>query len=98
MQRASVRANEGRAPEERILLCVGIGYGAMLRIGDDDVFGAEVNAASKLGEDTAGAGEILVTEGARAAAGVMKDLTYEPLDAVVPGAGACWRVHWALER
>jgi class 3 adenylate cyclase len=48
MQRASVRASEGRAPEDRILLCVGVGFGRVLRIGDTDVFGAEVNAASKL--------------------------------------------------
>ena len=37
-------------------------YGEMLRIGDHDVFGAEVNAASKLGEDMAKAKQILVTE------------------------------------
>lgn len=51
-----------------MLLCVGIGYGRVLRIGDLDVFGAEVNAASKLGEDIAKANEVLVTQAARAAA------------------------------
>jgi class 3 adenylate cyclase len=54
--------NKDKSDEEKVLLCVGLGYGKMLRIGDEDVFGAEVNAASKLGEDTAGAGEILATE------------------------------------
>src|SRR5262245_14768367 len=48
MQRALARFNESRKPETEILLCVGIGYGEMLRIGDEDVFGREVNAASKL--------------------------------------------------
>jgi hypothetical protein len=33
----------------------------MLRIGDDDIYGAEVNAACKLGEDTAKAEEFLIT-------------------------------------
>lgn len=61
MQRTLVDYNAGRADNEQVLLCIGIGYGDMLRIGDDDVFGAEVNAASKLGEDTAGPREILVT-------------------------------------
>ncbi len=61
MQAACAAANADRAPEDRVLLCVGLGYGDVLRIGDDDVFGPEVNAASKLGEDIAKAGEILVT-------------------------------------
>jgi len=67
MQAACQRANAGREPEDRVLLCVGLGYGDVLRIGDDDVFGAEVNAASKLGEDIAKADEILVTDAVRQA-------------------------------
>lgn len=46
---------------------IGIGFGPMLLIGDDDMMGNEVNLASKLGEDVAGNGEILLTEAARAA-------------------------------
>jgi class 3 adenylate cyclase len=63
MQAACADYNLDKAEEERVLLCAGVGYGRVLRIGDSDVFGKEVNAASKLGEDTAKAGEILVTEG-----------------------------------
>ena len=44
---------------------IGIGYGRVLDVGDD-VWGNEVNLASKLGEDLAVAGEILLTETARA--------------------------------
>lgn len=62
MQRACGRANERLVDEEKVHLCLGIGVGDVLRIGDQDVWGREVNAASKLGEDTARAGEILVTE------------------------------------
>lgn len=40
---------------------VGIGYGPTLLIGDDDLFSCELNTASKLGEDIAGASEILLT-------------------------------------
>lgn len=61
MQRALLIYNKDKADEEKVLLCVGIGYGRVLRIGDVDVFGHEVNTASKLGEDTANAYEILVT-------------------------------------
>lgn len=53
--------NKDKIPEEQILLCVGLGYGKVLKIGDTDVFGSEVNTASKLGEDIAEIGEILVT-------------------------------------
>jgi adenylate cyclase len=42
----------------------GIGYGRVLIIEDDDFYGTEVNLASKLGEDVASGGEILLTEAA----------------------------------
>lgn len=52
--------NPDRKPEERIEVCIGLGYGDVLRV-ENDVWGAEVNAASKLGEDMARGGEILAT-------------------------------------
>lgn len=65
MRKACENVNGRRTPEEQILLCSGIGFGELLRIGDQDVWGREVNAAAKLGEDRARAGEILVTAAAR---------------------------------
>jgi len=44
--------------------CVGIGYGAIYQIGPNRAMGDEMNRASILGEDTARAGETLVTENA----------------------------------
>jgi class 3 adenylate cyclase len=75
---------------EQIRLCVGLGFGRMLRIGDRDVFGAQVNAAAKLGEDIARAGEILVTSAVRDAAG--PDYAFEPIDKVPPGAKTAFRL------
>lgn len=43
-----------------VRLCLGIDVGRVLRL-SDDVYGAAVNVASKLGEDLAGRDEILVT-------------------------------------
>lgn len=86
MQRVCKDYNQARTPEEALLLCVGIGYGRILRIGDLDVFGQEVNAASKLGEDTAKANEILVTAAARAAADEVTHVGYRRLDVSVPGS------------
>lgn len=94
MQRACRMANERRVPEEQMLLCVGLGSGHILRIGDRDVYGAEVNAASKLGEDTAQAEEILVTDTFRRALGDDHDtlgVTFEALSVEVPGAAKSWR-------
>lgn len=43
---------------------IGIGYGEVLLVGDDDFYGHELNIASKLGEDVAGPGEIFVSDAA----------------------------------
>ncbi|HUS31347.1 MAG TPA: adenylate/guanylate cyclase domain-containing protein, partial [Kofleriaceae bacterium] len=69
MQQKCQSVNMRRAPEEQIVLCCGIGFGKLLKIGDEDVFGHEVNVASKLGEDTAKGNEILVTRAAKEAIG-----------------------------
>ncbi len=45
---------------------LGIGYGELLMIGDDDMYGNEMNLASKLGEDIAGRGEVFLSEAAHA--------------------------------
>ena len=42
----------------------GIGYGEVLVVENEDLYGSEVNLASKLGEDLAQRGEILLTESA----------------------------------
>ncbi len=56
-------------PEERRLYAsIGIGHGRILNIDEEDLFGDEVNLASKLGEDVADRGEILLTDAARAEA------------------------------
>lgn len=53
-------------PEDRKLYAsIGIGYGEVLNIDDEDVFGDEMNLTCKLGEDVAQRSEILLTEGAR---------------------------------
>ena len=46
----------------RFQVCIGIGYGPTLHVPGTDLWGDEVNLAFKLGEDTAGPGEILITQ------------------------------------
>lgn len=97
MQRACQQANQRRVPEEQMLLCVGIGVGPVLRIGDDDIYGAEVNAASKLGEDTAQANEILVTDAFRLAVegdATKLGITFDELSVEVAGTKKSWRARY----
>ncbi len=61
----SVRAADIRIHNrEKLGVCIGIGFGDVLRSRSEGVFGNEMNLASKLGEDLAGNGEILLTESA----------------------------------
>ncbi len=54
-------------PEDRRLYAsIGIGYGMVLNIEDKDLFGDEVNLSSKLGEDIADKGVVLLTSAAHA--------------------------------
>jgi class 3 adenylate cyclase len=92
MQRACGKVNERRKPEEQILLCLGIGFGKILRIADQDAWGREVNAASKLGEDTAKADEILVTAAAKAALVARPSITFESIGTTSLGPEENFRV------
>lgn len=92
MQAAADSYNQDREPAEQVLLCVGLGYGKVLRIADEDVFGAEVNASAKLGEDSAKAGDILVTENMRKALAKRRDVAFKRLAKAPPGAKAAYRV------
>lgn len=61
MNRWLDKRNEG-LPESRVFnICVGIHAGKLLRL-KDNVFGDTVNVASKLGEDVAGKGDVLISE------------------------------------
>jgi len=66
MRHVLARDAEGRPPHDQIGLSIGISWGEVLDIDGHDMFGDAVNMASKLGEDTASGGEILLTEGAAA--------------------------------
>jgi adenylate cyclase len=97
MQQQLRHYNIGREPAEQVLLCVGLGFGDVLRIGDEDVFGAEVNAASKLGEDTADPWEILVTGNVLECALKHPGVSgAEALDEAPPGAVAAHRLVYDL--
>jgi adenylate cyclase len=61
MQHAFTASNILTSEDLDIHISCGIDYGKILVVGQEDCFGDPVNRASKMGEDLASAGEILVT-------------------------------------
>ena len=92
MQLCTREYNKTRIDAEKVLLCVGIGYGEMLRIGDADIFGSEVNAACKLGEDTAKSNEILLTGAASREARLPPDTSLQQLDIAPAGTDSAFKL------
>lgn len=62
MQHAFRAENLLTSDDLDIHISCGIDYGKLLIIGHEDCFGDPVNRASKMGEDVAAAGEILITK------------------------------------
>lgn len=78
-----IEANALTSKENHIEVAIGIGYGPIL-LADDDFYGDEVNLASKLGEDIAGHGEVLLTAAARKALRA-KGHRFKPLNLSISG-------------
>jgi adenylate cyclase len=94
MHEALRKYNRTIPEEERVLLCVGLGFGKVLRIGETDVFGAEVNAASRLGEDVAKSYQIYVTENVKERIGDIRGLRFTRLKQPPSGAAAAYAVDY----
>ncbi len=72
-------------PDEKdIYVSIGIGYGSILLMPHEDFFGNELNLASKLGEDIAEKGEVLLTETAHSKI-TDPSLTFEKVTASISG-------------
>lgn len=95
MQLCVQQHSQTRIDSEKVLLCAGIGYGEMLRIGDADIFGAEVNAACKLGEDVAKANEILMTADAARHARLPAGGSLVPVSVDAGGKDSAFRLIYA---
>jgi adenylate cyclase len=77
--------NEALPQAEEMSVSAGIGFGTLLAIGDDDVYGEEMNLASKLGEDLARAEEVLLTPAAHAAVTDSDPFTFEEVAVELSG-------------
>jgi adenylate cyclase len=85
MLEACATDSRQRPPLEQVKICLGIGYGPLIDLGED-VFGDELNLASKLGEDLADPGEILLTEAA-AGAVLQRLAAHDPTDHLLALSG-----------
>jgi class 3 adenylate cyclase len=94
MQRTLRTYNENKDEVEHVLLGVGLAHGRVLRIGDSDVFGAEVNAAYILGEETSVAYEILVTKAVREAARGIDGIAFEEMSEELPAGEKGYRLRY----
>ena len=94
MQRVGAEYNKDRADDEKLLLSIGLGFGEVLKFGDQDVYGSEVNVACKLGEDLGTHHSVLVSdefhEAARGAT-TFKLVKHEKTPA---GTRQAWRVEY----
>lgn len=82
----AVGAASRTTPEEfDIVVAGGISYGEYLLIDEKDYWGDVVNLASKLGEDIAKPGEILVTAAAMAQVGENAGIECEPVSFSISG-------------
>lgn len=68
-----------------IRIACGIDYGGILVIDEDDFFGNAVNRGSKLGEDVAGPGEILITKEAAEKIPKEAGINLEPISLSISG-------------
>jgi class 3 adenylate cyclase len=95
MQRIAQKASERKMPEDQLLLCVGLGCGKVLRVGEREVWGSEVNAASILGETTAKAHEVLTTQAVRDACAGDTEFQFIDLGLAVPGSAQNYRLKYS---
>jgi class 3 adenylate cyclase len=85
LNRAFDEINVYTAEQFDIRVAIGIDHGDVLLIGGPDYFGETVNTASKLGEDEARPGEVLITERALKQIPSSADFQTKPLQLEVSG-------------
>jgi adenylate cyclase len=85
VQRNVEIANEPLPAASEIYVAIGVGYGRLLLIDNDDAYGDEMNIACKLGEDLAERGEVLLTVSAHDAIERADEWEFEDYSASISG-------------
>jgi adenylate cyclase len=88
VQAELARANVFLPEDWDLHASIGVGWGDLLMIEEHDLYGAEMNIASKLGEDVAGPGETYLTDAAHtrlASTGAAVGLSFERTEIPISG-------------
>jgi len=93
INRSFATANRYLPEDWDIHVSIGIGFGEVLMVDDVDMFGHEMNLASKLGEGVAMAGEVLLTQTAYVALTSLEAATFDEAS-----FGRFRVAYWRLER
>ncbi|MDY6899959.1 MAG: nuclease A inhibitor family protein [Cyanobacteriota bacterium] len=96
MQKAVEKYNLDKTDAEKILIRIAIGYGKILTVGMQDIFGTEVNAVSKLSQDTAKTGEILITSNVLSRISYMSGISLGKTDSIPPGVTGALKINYDL--
>lgn len=98
MQHAFTAANLLTTDDLDIHISCGIDYGKLLIIGHEDCFGDPVNRASKMGEDVAAAGEILITKEAMDMIPIEAGITFREIGISISGVNIpAYAIEYARE-
>lgn len=94
MQHNNRDYNQDRADTEKLVMSIGLGYGPVLRFGDQDVYGQEVNVACKLGEDLGKHWDIQMSDSFRNAVAAAPGLKCKPAPETPSGTPQAWLVEY----
>ncbi len=95
IQREFARMEPERDDDRDIHVSIGLDYGRFLLIDRRDFYGSPVNLASKLGEDIAEPGEILVTAAVADRLGETSTAQLSPVRYTISGIDIeAWRADW----
>lgn len=97
MQQAGHAYNKDRDDAEKLLLSAGLGFGKVLKFGDQDVYGAEVNVACKLGEDLGRHWMVQCSQDFHDAVKGDSALKFEPAPETPLGTPQAWQVIYERE-
>jgi class 3 adenylate cyclase len=94
MQQGGQAYNTDRADDEKLLLSIGLGFGKVLKFGDQDVYGSEVNVACKLGEDLGTHWSILFSDDFRASLQADSKRKFSKHEKTPLGTTQAWSVEY----
>lgn len=92
MQHAATAYNISRDDAEKVLVSIGMGFGRVLKFGDQDIYGQELNVACKLGEDLGVDGTIQCSDNFRNAVKGLNMARFRKCKSTPRGTKQAWMV------